>query len=122
MAKNRLINTKFWTDGYILELDPAEKLLFMYLFTNSHTNICGTYELSIRLIVAETGFDTKMVEKILKRFEEDDKFYYIDGWIYVKNFVRHQSTQSPTVKKGIISEYSLVPAKIRNKIDDIDKG
>jgi len=120
MAKNRLINTKFWTDGYILDLEPEEKLLFIYLFTNPHTNICGTYELPLKIMTSETGFDRDELLKIMQRFEKDHKFFYIDGWVYAKNFVKHQQTSSPTVKKGILSEYSLIPAKIREKIDDID--
>ena len=31
MAKQRYINTKFWTDDYIADLSPKEKLLYIYL-------------------------------------------------------------------------------------------
>ena len=34
MAKQRYINTKFWRDSYIEDLDPIEKLLFLYLLSN----------------------------------------------------------------------------------------
>ena len=41
--KHRYIKTKFWDDSYIIELNPHEKLLFLYLITNPLTNIAGVY-------------------------------------------------------------------------------
>ena len=34
MSKKRWINTKFWDDEYITELESIEKLLFLYFLTN----------------------------------------------------------------------------------------
>ena len=42
--KQRYVNTRFWNDTYVSSLDPIEKLLFIYLLTNEHTNISGVYE------------------------------------------------------------------------------
>jgi hypothetical protein len=67
MAKQRYINTKFWRDSYIEDLDPTEKLLFLYLLTNPDTNICGVYELPLKIIAADTGIDKEMVKKLLNR-------------------------------------------------------
>jgi hypothetical protein len=40
MAKQRYVRTSFWTDKYIEELSPNEKLIFLYLLTNECTNLC----------------------------------------------------------------------------------
>ena len=69
MSKKRFINTRIWQDNYVSNLDPSEKLLFVYLLTNSSTNICGIYELPLKNVALETGLDTEMVLKILERFE-----------------------------------------------------
>ena len=37
MAKTRIINTRFWIDDYTSNLDPIEKLLFLYFLTNTAT-------------------------------------------------------------------------------------
>jgi len=37
--KKRYISTKFWDDEFIVNLDPIEKLLFMYFLTNPLTNV-----------------------------------------------------------------------------------
>ncbi|MBA7590758.1 hypothetical protein ES708_32895 [subsurface metagenome] len=90
MSKKRYVDTKFWDDNYIIEKDPIEKLLFLYLLTNTLTNIIGIYEISTNRIAFDTGIDREMVDKILKRFEEDDKIKYENGWVAIKNFTKHQ--------------------------------
>lgn len=77
MKKMRSINTKFWDDNWAIDLDPIEKLLFLYLLTNSHTTLAGIYELHLRKMAFETGIDKEMLEKILKRFEKDKKVWFI---------------------------------------------
>lgn len=73
MAKQRMINTRFWEDGYTANLDPIEKLLFLYFLTNTSTNICGFYEIPLKKIASDTGLDKDMVLKIIKRFTDDKK-------------------------------------------------
>ena len=99
--KQRYINTRFWNDSYVSQLDPIEKLLFVYLLTNEHTNISGIYELPLKLIATETGLEESMIKKILPRL--NNKIRYIDGYVIIKNFVKHQETGSPNVKTGIIN-------------------
>jgi hypothetical protein len=120
MAKQRLVNTKFWSDGWVVNLDPIEKLLFLYLLTNERTNICGVYELPIKYMAVETGIDKDMVEKVLKRFTKDKKIYFIKGWVVIKNFIKNQNQGSPKVKAGIEAELSKIPAEILSKIKELD--
>lgn len=117
MAKKRYINTKFWDDNYITNLDPIEKLMFLYFITNPLTDICGVYEIPLRRMAFDTGIDKDMIIKILERFKNDDKIYYIDGWIYVKNFSKNQIIND-SVQKGISRSISVVPKEI---LDEIDK-
>lgn len=119
MAKQRLVNTRFWSDTYISNLDPTEKLLFLYFITNEKTNIAGIYEIPLKFVAMETGIDKEMIEKITKRFETDEKIYYIDGWVFVRNFQKHQSTSSSKVKTGIMVEMERVPAEVSKKIKGI---
>lgn len=101
MAKQRYINTKFWSDDWIANLDPIEKLLFLYLLSNERTNICGIYELPIKYMSVETGIEKEMVEKILKRFEKNGKVYFKDGWVVIRNFQKHQDSGNEKIKIGI---------------------
>jgi len=100
MSKERYLNTKFWDDNYIINLDPVEKLLFIYFLTNPLTNIIGIYEISIRRIAFDTGIDQDMVLKILERFERDNRIKYSQGYIVIKNFTKHQKN-NPKINQGI---------------------
>lgn len=116
MSKNRMINTKFWDDAYSSNLDPIEKLLFLYFLTNTSTNICGIYEIPLKKIANETGVDKDMVEKVISRFEKDHKIYYRNGWCGLVNFIKNQNQKSPQVKKGIERELDQVPIEIKQLV------
>lgn len=116
MAKTRVINTVFWEDNYTGNLDPTEKLLFLYFLTNTSTNISGIYQITLKKVAVETGIDKDMVEKIIKRFSNDGKIFYIDGWLGIRNFIKHQNQKSPLVEKGIERELSEIPENIKNVV------
>lgn len=118
MAKYRYINTKFWSDNFISDLNPLDRYLFLYFLTNEHTNICGVYEIPLRTISFETGIEIDMVKKMIARLS--GKVFYIDGWIYIKNFIKHQSSDSKTVKIGINNAFEVIPENIRLKIKELD--
>lgn len=77
------------------------------------------YELPISTIASETGIDIDMLKKMMVRLKP--KIFYIDGWVYLRNFQRHQSTTSLTVQKGIEIETLKIPFKILDKITEINK-
>lgn len=121
MAKKRYINTRFWDDNYISNLDPIEKLLFLYFLTNQRTDICGIYEIPLKSIAMDTGLDKEMVIKVVNRFSADNKIFYIDGWVYVKNFSKHQAV-NPKIEAGIQRNLEDIPAEIKAKIEEINIG
>ena len=119
MAKNRMINTKFWDDNYITTLDFKEKLIFLYLLTNPLTNISGVYEVSLNRIAFDTGIDSLSIQETLSKFSKSDKIYYIDGWIFIRNFSKHQKAKSRKIQIGIKHSLSEIPAKVKQKIDSL---
>jgi hypothetical protein len=118
MAKKRYINTRFWDDQYVSNLDPTEKLLFLYFLTNQRTDICGIYEIPLKSIAVDTGIDKEMVVKIINRFTKDKKIFYILGWVFIKNFTKHQAV-NPKIEEGIKRSLSEVPNNVLAKIREI---
>ncbi len=108
MSKQRLVDTCYWDDTYVVDLDCTEKLLFLYLLTNPLTTLCGVYEISSRRMALDTGIDKDMVEKILARFERDGRCLYRNGWIAMRNWIKHQRV-NPSVEQGIERELAKVP-------------
>lgn len=115
MAKNRIVNTKFWLDEYIQKLNQKEKLLFLYFLTNPYTDISGIYEIPFSHIQLETGFTDKEIVQILMKFEKDGKIFYENGWIGIKNFSKHQSS-NPSVEKAIKLGFTRAPKQLVDKM------
>jgi hypothetical protein len=118
MSKKRYVDTRFWDDEYIIRLDPMEKLLFLYFLTNTLANLCGIYEISIGRIAFDTEIDIKKVKKTLAKFGKDKKVYYIDGYVFIKNYEKYQ-LDNPKIKAGREREKMALPDTILSKINSI---
>jgi hypothetical protein len=116
MAKQRIVNTKFWDDKYIRSLSPNGKLLFLYLFTNSLTTIAGAYEITLDRIVFDTGLPEPEASTLLKKFETDKKAAYRDDWVFLPNSVKHQSVGNPKILKGIEEAAKCCPDWIKHSL------
>ena len=119
MSKKRYINTKFWSDSFVVGLNPLDRYLFLYFLSNEHTDICGIYELPLNVICRETGLEKEMIITMLHTLS--GKVYLIDGWVYIKNFSKHQAIND-SIQKGIERSLKEVPDKIIEKIKEIDGG
>ena len=117
MAKNRYINTAFWDDDYTSNLDPTEKLVFLYLLTNPATNMAGVYPLQLRRLAFDTGYDQEMIKKILLRFERDGKAFYEQGWLILKNFTKNQ-TYNPSTCIAVANLVQSLPDWLRLRLAD----
>ena len=108
MAKRNCIETSFWDDVYIVELQTDEKLLFIYLLTNTLCHHSGIYEISLKRISFDTGLHLDRVIQILQKLEQDNKIKYQDGYIAIRNYILHHSL-NPNMEKGIIKELIDIP-------------
>ena len=111
MDKHRYIKTKFWSDNFIVSLNPTERYLFLYFLTNEHTNIAGIYELPLPLMVFETKLNPQVINKSLSKLV--GKVEYFEGWIYVKNFSKHQNPENPNIIEGIKRIWEELPYHIK---------
>jgi hypothetical protein len=113
MAKTRMVNTRFWIDDYISNLDPIEKLLFLYFLTNPSTDISGVYEVPLKTVAVDTGIEKEMVMKVLRRFKRDKKIFYEDGWVAIKNFGKHQNLNNASIASGVEAGLSKAPKSLK---------
>jgi len=121
MSKTRYIKTDFWSDSFIEWLTPTEKLLFIYLFSNERVDLCWIYEISLKKIAFESWIDLKDVVKIMDKFSKKDKVYFIDWYIYIKNFIKHLSI-NPSIKLWIERSRNALPKPILEAITQLGTG
>lgn len=120
MAKHRMITTEFWRDSFIDELDPIEKLLFLYLICNPATNLCGIYQIPLRIIASDTGIDSRALENVFTKFASKKRAYYVDGWVILPNSVKHQNISSIKIKSGIDRELGEINQVLLDKLKELD--
>jgi len=109
MANYRQIHVSIWKDEWFLDLEPSEKLLFIYLFSNEATSLAGIYKLPMKVILFETGLDRKFVEDTLAKFELVNKVFYENGIVWVLNMRRYHETSSIKVQHRINHDIALIP-------------
>lgn len=106
MADYRYVKCKFWSDTYIENLPGPGKAIYLWGFTNEHTTLSGIYNISIKKISDEVGFDQETVSKFVDKFRKDKKIVYTkDNFIWFKNFLLHQpAIRSKTALKRVAQE------------------
>jgi len=115
VASSRIVNVNFWKDSYIIELNPQEKLLFIYFLTNPRTTLAGIYEISIREVAFDTDLDKQFIEATLEKFTNDGRMYFERNWLVLTNFIKHQRL-NPSIKKGIQKAIDELPDWLQSKI------
>ena len=119
MATYRTIRMSFWSDQAVETMSPSQKLLYLYLFTNSHTNNLGLLSVSIRKMAFETGLDEDEVCACLERLGYDGRVVVDGGHVWVCGFIRHQCTTSPKILASLRALFPMVDsAAIRAAIVD----
>lgn len=112
--KYRQTRTAFWEDGYILDLSHEEKLLFIYLFTNSKVNLCGIYELPDRTISYTLALPLPTVLKIKEKLQKDNKFLFYKGYVFIINYAQHNIFSSAlSVVSSFATEFNSIPQEIK---------
>ena len=120
--KYRQLNTNFWEDNYVLSLSTQEKIFFIYLFTNPKVNMCGIYELADRTICYSLGATLEELEKIKQKFENDRKYFFYEGWVFIANFNKHNSfSTAKPVLHAYTKEWNSIPKDVLSHFLSIDR-
>ena len=124
MADYRNVHNAFWHDEYTESLSANERLLYLYLFTNPHVNNAGVFKVTRKKMAFETGIDE--VGACIDRLKEDGKLVEYEGYFWVVNFIKNQTTNSPKIAASILKLLDKIPeglaAKIREKYPSIKES
>ena len=114
MAKYRGIYVNFWSDPFIQSLSREKKLFYLYLITNAHTSQCGIYEITFQQIANEIGMKVEEVKSFIRFFTRAKKIKYSQKSceIAVKNFIKYNPQDSPTVKIFVDNALALVKDRV----------
>ena len=115
MALYRTVNLSFWTDSKVDdEFTPEEKYFYLYLLTNPHTNIAGCYEVSMKQMCRETGYNEDTVLRLLGRMSDQHRVISFNPKtkeVLIVNWHKYNWTSSPKVLTAVVSAASDVKCK-----------
>lgn len=115
METRRYINVKTWSEAWFEALTSNEKLVWIYLNTNSTTNMLGVYSTSIRRVAYECHMSEPVVRRSIKKFEDIKKLIYTDEYIILTEWMKQQA-MNPCMKMAAQKEYDKLPDKILQKM------
>lgn len=108
MAIYRSVHISFWTDVKVSDdFTPEDKYFMLYCLTNSYTNLCGCYEISIKQMSRDLGYNTETIEKLIDRFSNIHKviFYNKENKeLFIKNWYKYNWTKSLKLDKPLLNE------------------
>lgn len=112
MAIYRNVQLSFWTDNKIVDdFTPEDKYFYLYLFTNPQTNLSGCYEVSLKTMSDQTGYNKDTIVKLIERFRNVHKVIdYSESTkeIILLNWHKYNWTRSPKFIKCVKSNIENV--------------
>jgi len=105
----RIIYTELWQDDFFADLSPNEKLLFLYFLTNDSVNIIHVYRCNLARIKADTGIDTPIIVAAQAKFEQANKIFFKDGYVFLKNahkFEKYEGEKNDVAKAKLFGRLS----------------
>ena len=124
MAIYRNISMGFWTDTKVVdEFSPEDKYFMLYCLTNQYTNLCGCYEISIKQIVRDTGYNEETIEKLLDRFNNKYQVIEYDKTnkeLYISNWFKYNWTKSEKLDKPLLNEIQKIKTtRFKQKLSEL---
>jgi len=101
---------EFWSDDYVLELTPIQKLIYAYIITNEKTTQCGIYELPLKKATTELSISAEEFLIHLKKFNDDKKISYSleTQEICVINWLKHNENSSWKTMERVKKELTKI--------------
>jgi hypothetical protein len=123
MADYRQIHVLIWDDDWFCQLSSAEKVVFIWLFSNRNASVSGIYQFSMFICGRETGLSQKIVTKALNKLIEDGKIVVENDWVWVKNLRKYNYNKSQNTDRRIQIDLEQLPdGELKNRYLEYHKG
>jgi hypothetical protein len=119
--KELTIRTDMWEDPWFFELNANEKLVWVYLISNSVINIGGILRASIPSLSLYCSLPDEEIRSIMQRFVDDGKILYEDNFVFVVNF-RKYHVYGNSLESGASKAIMSLPEHLRGQVIEILEG
>ena len=83
MVVQRCISSLFWSDDWVDNLTVEEKLVYLYLLTNTAFKVSGIYKISLDDMEKEIKMSKNEIIDILSLFEKEKKVFTYENFIII---------------------------------------
>ena len=111
MAEFRTIKTSFWADPFIESLDFKTRLVYVYMITSPHVSNLGIMDITPRRMAWESGLPEEDAREALSVLQEAGKIMIEGSSVLMLNFIKHQTSGSPTVIAGLRRLFKQLESK-----------
>lgn len=115
MAIYRNVHVSFWDDNKVVDdFNPKDRYFMLYLLTNPHTNLIGCYEITVKQMSYELGYDAKTIKDLLDRAQNIHNviiYSFETKELLVKNWAKYNWTKSIKLRKPIIEQIENIKDK-----------
>ncbi len=87
----RTIDTDIWSNAWFYDLTSAQKVMFIFLFSNPLVSNIGVLEISRRQLAATTGVSLSTANKFLEELEQDGRIVVDGKLILITDFISKQT-------------------------------
>lgn len=112
MAIYRNVSMNFWLDAKVVdEFTPEDRYFMLYLLTNPLTNLCGCYEISVKQMCRDTGYNEETIKKLLYKSKNDYQVIDYDEEtkeLLIKNWHKYNWTKSGKLDKPLAEEIKKI--------------
>lgn len=127
MAIYRNVSMTFWTDSKVADdFSADDRYIYLYLFTNPHSNLCGCYEISYRQMAYETGLDANKLKTVIRRLQDrHDVIRYNEDTkeVLLLNWHKYNWTSSEKFRRPLKAEIDNIKAdRFRKYLTDLFDG
>lgn len=113
MGYQRTVSSKFWEDSKVEEFSPEDRYTMLYLLTNPLTNLCGCYEISMKRMSRDLGYNSDMVAVIIDRLSAASVIKYdrTTSELMLVNWGKYNWNASPKLDKPLIESICKIKSR-----------
>lgn len=122
MGYQRTVSSKFWEDSKVEEFSPEDRYVLLYMLTNPLTNLCGCYEISMRRMSRDLGYNPDMVGVIVTRLSESGIIEYDHNTseLLICHWSRYNWNASPKLDKPLTEAIKAVKSdRLRERLVEV---
>lgn len=123
MSRYAKIETFIWHDDKFRELTDDARMLFLYLLTSPHGNMCGLFYLPELYAASDLQWTPERYRRGIEALSKASRIAADGNVIWLKNHVKHNTPRGKNQIIGFVNALEKVPGNnlIKEYVEDLRK-